>query len=110
MPTVLGLTTDSKTNASATATADTQESSNSNGSSNMGKQRLDTISKRNHHAAKEQEVLFLRALCDSPEAAKEYLAPDAVMINPLFAGTAEPLSKDTDPSIDEILEGAEPCK
>jgi hypothetical protein len=72
-----------------------------------GQGRLDTISKRNHHAAIEVETLFWRALCDSPEAAKEYMAEDCVMINPLFAGSPEPMSKKSEPSIDEILEGAE---
>lgn len=95
MPTVLGLTTDSNTHVSSSA-------------SMGGKQRLDTISKRNHHAAIEVETLFWRALCDSPEAAKEYMSEDCVMINPLFSGSAEPMSKKTDPSIDQILEGAEP--
>jgi hypothetical protein len=54
------------------------------------------------------ETLFWRAFCDSPEAAKEYMSEDCVMINPLFAdGDAEPMSKKTDPSIDKILEGGE---
>lgn len=53
------------------------------------------------------ETLFWRALCDSPEAAKEYMAEDCVMINPLFAGEAEPMGKQTDPGIDKILEAAE---
>ncbi|KAK0740475.1 hypothetical protein B0T18DRAFT_209847 [Schizothecium vesticola] len=74
----------------------------------MGKDRLDTISKRNHHAAREVETLLWRALCDSPEAAKEYMADDCIMINPLFAGSDEPMSRDTDPSIDKVLEGGEP--
>lgn len=79
-----------------------------NPTANMGKDRLDTISKRNHHAAREVETLLWRALCDSPEAAKEYLADDCIMINPLFAGSDEPMSRDTDPSIDKVLEGGEP--
>ncbi|KAJ9161007.1 hypothetical protein NKR19_g2695 [Coniochaeta hoffmannii] len=94
MPTVLGLTT-----------ADSKVSKND---SMGGKNRLDTISKRNHHAAIEVETLFWRALVDSPDAAKEYMSEDCVMINPLFAdGDAEPMSKKTDPSIDKILDGAE---
>lgn len=36
------------------------------------------------------------------------MAEDCVMINPLFAGNAEPMSKKTEPTIDQILEGAEP--
>jgi len=72
------------------------------------KNRLDTISKRNHAAAREVETLLWRALCDSPEAAKEYMALDCVMINPLFSGSNEPMSKDTEPSIEKVLEGCEP--
>jgi hypothetical protein len=94
MPTVAGLTT-----------ADSKVSKNS---SMGGKNRLDTISKRNHHAAVEVETLFWRAFCDSPDAAKEYMSDDCVMINPLFAdGDAEPMAKNTEPSIDKILRGAE---
>jgi len=74
----------------------------------MGGGRLDTISKRNHHAAREVETLFWRALCDSPEAAKEYMAKDCIMINPLFAGTSKPMNNESEPTIDQILEGAEP--
>jgi len=73
-----------------------------------GNGRLDTISKRNHHAAVEVETLLWRALCDSPDAAKEYLADDCIMINPLFSGSNEPMSKSTEPSIDQVLEGGEP--
>ncbi len=73
-----------------------------------GNGRLDTISKRNHAAAREIETLLWRAMCDSPEAAKEYLAEDCIMINPLFAGSNEPMTKDTEPSIDQVLEGGEP--
>lgn len=97
MPTVLGLTNSSKTT-----------SASSNANMGGGKGRLDTISKRNHAAAVEIETLLWRALCDSPEAAKEYMAADCVMINPLFAGgIADPLTKDTEPTIDAVLEGGE---
>ncbi|KAK1834576.1 hypothetical protein QBC39DRAFT_369074 [Podospora conica] len=77
----------------------------------MGKDRLDTISKRNHHAAREMETLLWRALTDSPEAAKEYLADDCIMISPLFAGGSdEPMTRsgdgDKDPNIDKALEEA----
>src|SRR3954469_1570565 len=105
MPTALGLTTGSKTSNS------TKQSPAPPGTSNQamgGNGRLDTISKRNHHAAREVETLFWRALCDSPEAAREYMAKDCIMINPLFAKSSKPMSKDTDPSIDQILEGCEP--
>jgi len=100
MPTVLGLTNERPS---------THTSSSSSATATMGgKQRLDTISKRNHHAAVEVETLFWRALCDSPEAAREYMSDDCVMVNPLFAGGAEPMSKKTEPGIDRILEGAGP--
>lgn len=93
MPTVLGLSASSKTTSAASAMG-------------SGKGRLDTISKRNHAAAIEIETLLWRALCDSPDAAKEYMAADCVMINPLFSnGIADPLTKDTEPTIDAILEG-----
>jgi ketosteroid isomerase-like protein len=70
-------------------------------------QRLDTISKRNHASAREIEALFWRAMLDSPDAAKEYMAKDCVMINPLFhpSGDASPMTQATEPAIDEILDG-----
>ena len=37
------------------------------------------------------ETLLWRALCDRPAAAKEYLAPECVMINPFLAGSDQPL-------------------
>ena len=103
MPTALGLTTDSKSKVTSQISPP--------GSSNNkmgGGQRLDTISKRNHAAAREVETLLWRALCDSPEAAKEYMAEDCIMINPIFAGTSAPLSKHTEPSIEDALRGAAP--
>ena len=68
--------------------------------------RLDTISKRNHHAAREMETLLWRALCDEPESLKDYLAHDCVMINPLLApgGSTAPLSKDTQPNVVDVLQ------
>jgi hypothetical protein len=68
--------------------------------------RLDTISKRNHQAAREMETLLWRALCDEPESLKEYLAHDCVMINPLLApgGSTTPLSKDTHPNVVDVLQ------
>lgn len=103
MPTVLGLTNDTKTGTSPNSLA-------TNSSKTMGNnQRLDTISKRNHAAAHEMETLLWRAICDSPEAAKEYLAEDCVMINPIFSPDrdSKPLSKDTEPNIEAVLKGAE---
>ncbi|KAK0639079.1 hypothetical protein B0T16DRAFT_517762 [Cercophora newfieldiana] len=106
MPTVLGLTNDSKTRSPAPSQSPAPPGTSSHTMGANG--RLDTISKRNHHAAREVETLFWRALCDSPEAAKEYMAKDCIMINPLFAKSSKPMSKDTEPSIDQILEGCEP--
>ncbi|KAK3986602.1 hypothetical protein QBC44DRAFT_332955 [Cladorrhinum sp. PSN332] len=104
MPTVLGLTNDSKTGTSpdSRATISTKTMGGKN-------ERLDTISKRNHAAAQEMEVLLWRAICDSPEAAKEYLAEDCIMINALFAPnrSSKALSKDTEPNIEAVLKGAE---
>jgi len=98
MPTVAGITTDTKT-----------EKKTSSSSARMsGNVRLNTISKRNHAAGLEVETLLWRALCDSPDAAKEYMSEDCVMINPLFSGSPKPMSKTTDPSIEEVLKGAEP--
>lgn len=122
MPSILGLTTDPSPHGLNSNTNTSLASTNTNTNTSLTAQshsqpttkmpgpkgRLDTISKRNHAAAVEIETLFWRALCDSPEAAKEYMSDDCVMINPLFAGNAEPMSKKTDPSIDQILEGAEP--
>lgn len=44
-----------------------------------------SISSRNHRAAKEMETLLWRAMCDSMDDAKEYIAPDCVMMNPLLS-------------------------
>lgn len=101
MPTVLGLTNDTKTRAMP----DTYVSKNKPMADG---DRLNTISKRNHASALEIETLLWRALCDKPEKAKEYMADDCIMLNPLFSGTNEPLSKYSDPSIEEVLEGNEP--
>jgi len=108
MPTILGLTNDAPSSTTTTTTTTTTEQQQPPKTEKMGKERLDTISKRNHHAAREVETLLWRALCDSPDAAKEYMADDCIMINPLFSGSYRPMSKDTDPSIDKILDGAEP--
>jgi len=47
--------------------------------------RENTIASRNHKAAKEAETLLWRALCDDMEDAKEYIANDCVMMNPLLS-------------------------
>ena len=44
-----------------------------------------SITARNHKAAKEMETLLWRAMCDDMEDAKEYIAPDCVMMNPLLS-------------------------
>lgn len=120
MPTVLGLTNDPKThttasantalsaNASGQLTKPSSSSSNS-GSSKMGGPKKGTISSRNHAAALEIETLLWRAMCDSPAAAKEYIADDCVMLNPLFNnGSDEPVTKDSEPSLEQLLKGAKP--
>ncbi|KAK4457784.1 hypothetical protein QBC42DRAFT_278271 [Cladorrhinum samala] len=106
MPTVLGLTNETKESSQGTK----PNSAATNSSKTMGKnERLDTISKRNHAAAHEMETLLWRAICDSPEAAKEYLAEDCIMVNPIFSPdrNSKPLSKDTEPNIEAVLKGAE---
>jgi len=72
--------------------------------------RLDTISKRNHAAAREIETLFWRCMCDNPAAAVEYISEDAVIINPLFNNyrSSKPLHKESDPTLVQVLENAEP--
>ncbi len=104
MPTVLGLTNSpSHSQSQSPAPQGYRDSSTKMGNND----RLDTISKRNHAAAREMETLLWRALTDSPEAAKEYMAKDCVMINPLFAnGSDKPMNKDTEPSINDALENA----
>ncbi|KAK5651205.1 hypothetical protein OQA88_12712 [Cercophora sp. LCS_1] len=105
MPTALGLTTTPSQSPAPPGTSNNRMAPP--GTSNnrlVGGQRLDTISKRNHAAARENEVLLWRALTDSPEAAKEYMSEDCVMINPLFTGTSQPMHKDSEPSIEDALE------
>lgn len=105
MPTILGMTNEKNQSQTQVARPTEESKKHVSSSTTMGKnQRLDTISKRNKHAAIEMETLLWRALCDSPEAAKEYLAHDCVMINPLFAGTDEALAANTDPSISQVLD------
>ncbi|KAK2072005.1 hypothetical protein P8C59_006384 [Phyllachora maydis] len=74
----------------------------------MGGDRLDTISKRNHAAAQEMETLLWRALTDTPDAAREYLADDCVMINPLLHpdGAEAPMNGESEPTIAQALERA----
>ncbi|KAK1772288.1 hypothetical protein QBC33DRAFT_3595 [Phialemonium atrogriseum] len=110
MPTVLGLTNETQTNPSTNeggSSGSGSEGKAMTSSTTLGSnERLDTISKRNNAAAVEMETLLWRAMCESPEAAKEYLAHDCVMINPLLAGTDRALGKETDPSVSDALEGA----
>lgn len=72
------------------------------------KPRKDTILGRNQNAGLEMETLVWRALCDDPESALEYIAKDAVMINPFIFGDSKPRGPDTDPKLAEELEDAEP--
>ncbi|KAK0634568.1 hypothetical protein B0T17DRAFT_480761 [Bombardia bombarda] len=107
MPTVLGLTNDSKSKSPKPAMNNISKPGTAKTDKNG--ERLNTISKRNHAAAKEVETLLWRALCDDPEQTKEYLAEDCIMINPLFNdGSSEPMGRETEPSIEEALENAEP--
>ncbi|KAK3297826.1 uncharacterized protein B0H64DRAFT_393171 [Chaetomium fimeti] len=104
MPTALGLTTDKPaTTHQPPPGAGPHVSSSTTMGANA---RLDTISKRNHAAAREMETLLWRALCDEPASLRDYLAHDCVMINPLLAprGSCEPLSKDTTPSVVDVLQ------
>ncbi|AEO71272.1 uncharacterized protein THITE_2147947 [Thermothielavioides terrestris NRRL 8126] len=103
MPTILGLTNEKSPHAGR------GNSPHVSSSTTMGSNaRLDTISKRNHAAAREMETLLWRALCDEPETLREYLAHDCIMINPLLApdGSSEPLSKDTRPGVVDVLQAA----
>ncbi|KAK4120920.1 hypothetical protein N657DRAFT_648721 [Parathielavia appendiculata] len=102
MPTVLGLTNEKRQSPPGSGP-------HISSSTTMGSNaRLDTISKRNHASAREMETLLWRALCDEPETLREYLAHDCIMINPLLApgGSSEPLSKETQPSVVDVLQRA----
>ena len=106
MPTALGLTNDTKQSPSQQSPGSGPHISSS---VTMGSNtRLDTISKRNHASAREMETLLWRAICDDPSSLKEYIAHDCVMINPLLApgGDNSPLSKDSKPTVAEVLDGA----
>ncbi|KAK4115495.1 hypothetical protein N656DRAFT_834702 [Canariomyces notabilis] len=95
MPTVLGLTNEKSKNSGYTPSSNTMGSN----------ARLDTISKRNHAAAREMETILWRALLDEPDTARDYIAHDCVMINPLLAPhrSTQPLSKDTQPRAQDVL-------
>ncbi|KAL2020531.1 hypothetical protein VTK56DRAFT_8331 [Thermocarpiscus australiensis] len=101
MPTVLGLTNEGKSKTGGGGGGPHVSSSTTMGSN----ARLNTISKRNHAAAREMETLLWRALCDEPDTAREYLAHDCVMINPLLApgNSSRPLSADTQPRVQDVL-------
>ncbi|KAH6851094.1 hypothetical protein B0I37DRAFT_373186 [Chaetomium sp. MPI-CAGE-AT-0009] len=108
MPTALGLTTDKP--ATQRAGSGPYVSSSTTMTTTP---RLDTISKRNHASAREMETLLWRALCDDPaDTLRAYLAHDCVMINPLLApgGSCEPLSKDSRPSVVDVLVRAAQAK
>jgi hypothetical protein len=64
---------------------------------------VNNISSRNHKAGKEAETLLWRALCDDMDDAKEYIASDCVMMNPL-------LSDETIDEVHKFLDKAEPLQ
>lgn len=102
MPTALGLTTDKSKHGVVPGSGPHVSSSTTLGSNT----RLDTISKRNHAAAREMETLLWRALIDDPDSVREYLGHDCIMINPLLAPRhvgSEPLSKDSQPTVADVL-------
>jgi hypothetical protein len=106
MPTALGLTTDSL----SSRISDGMEIKRTGSSEEEEKpKRLNTISQRIHAAAIEVETLLWRALCDSPDAAAEYMADDCVIVNPLLhpKGKREQLKKDSEPSLAEALQQAD---
>ncbi|CAP70502.1 uncharacterized protein PODANS_3_5710 [Podospora anserina S mat+] len=109
MPTVLGLTNDQKEKPKiGAAQAPKGYHDGSLVLSENKNQRLDTISKRNYAAAHEMETLLWRAICDDPEQAKEYIADDCVMVNPIFHPdhSSKPVNKESEPSISDLLENA----
>jgi len=54
--------------------------------------KVNNIQSRNLKAGKEAETLLWRAMCDNMDDAKEYVAADCVMMNPLVS--TETLHKD----------------
>ncbi|KAK4133207.1 hypothetical protein BT67DRAFT_450505 [Trichocladium antarcticum] len=107
MPTALGLTNEPSAQTQKQKQKPPGSGPHVSPSTTMGSnERLDTISKRNHAAAREMETLLWRALVDDPDTAREYLAHDAVMINPLLCprASSQPLSGDTDPKVQDVLE------
>lgn len=105
MPTALGLTNETKSKPKSQA--EPGSGKHVSGSTTMGDNtRLNTISKRNHASAREMETLLWRALVDDPDTAREYLAHDAIMINPLLApdNSSQPLCGDTEPKVQDVLE------
>lgn len=66
-----------------------------------------TIKGRNTAAAKENETLLWRALCDKPKSAKKYIAKDAIISNRFLFGDAKPRSADSDPTLEESLKDCE---
>jgi hypothetical protein len=80
----------------------------SSASNKKPKPKKDTIFGRNHAAALESETLVWRALCDDPSSAMEYIAKDAIMVNPFLFGDSEPRGPETEQTLEESLEDAQP--
>ncbi|ROW15919.1 hypothetical protein VPNG_02511 [Cytospora leucostoma] len=53
-----------------------------------------TIAKRNLADAIDCEVLLWRAYCDEPDSVLEYMAKDAVVIDPVTLGDATPVTRE----------------
>jgi hypothetical protein len=66
------------------------------------KGRLQTISARNHAAARDMDTLLWRALCDDPSSAEEYMAKDIQLVAPLIFGTKEAACRNPDHDKGEI--------
>ncbi|KAK7747892.1 hypothetical protein SLS53_001144 [Cytospora paraplurivora] len=65
-----------------------------------------SIYERNRKAAKDNETLLWRALCDDPATAIDYIEPDCVIVNPLIHPDKSPeaLTAKSSPSLSEALE------
>ena len=72
--------------------------------------RENTIASRNHKAAKEAETLLWRAMCDDMEDAKEYIAADCVMMNPLLSDETLGGSGDDATPVHKALDKVEPLQ
>lgn len=64
-----------------------------------------TIAKRNLADAIDCETLLWRAYCDEPDSVLEYLSKDAMVIDPVTLGDAEPVTKE---DLEEKLKEVQP--